>query len=70
MVFDADKIFMFDTDKHYFASKLMTDMWVYIGPTYTKYVGIYTNVVTVLPVQHVGTTSHQHVGPMEAQGAS
>ena len=28
-VFDADKMFMFDTDKHYFASKLTTDMLVY-----------------------------------------
>ena len=29
-VFDADKIFMFDTDKRYFASKLTTDMSVYV----------------------------------------
>ena len=31
---------MFDTDKHYFASKLTTDMSVYVGPTYTVYVGV------------------------------
>ena len=31
---------MFDTDKNSFASKLTIDMLVYIGPTYTMYVGI------------------------------
>ena len=40
-MFDTDIFFfMFDTDKHYFASKLTTDMSVYVGPTYTMYVGI------------------------------
>ena len=39
-VFDADNIFMFDTDKRYFASKLTTDMSVYVEPTYTMYDGI------------------------------
>ena len=38
--FDADKIFIIDTDKHYFSSKLTTDMSVYVRPTYTMYVGI------------------------------
>ena len=37
-VFDADKFFMFDMDKHYFVSKLITDMSVYVGPTYLMYV--------------------------------
>ena len=27
-------------DKHYFASKLTTDISVYVGPTFTMYVGI------------------------------
>ena len=38
-MFGADKIFMFDMDKHYIASKLTIDMSVYIGPTYTMYIG-------------------------------
>ena len=28
-MFDVDKIFIIDTDKHYFSSKLATDMSVY-----------------------------------------
>ena len=69
-VFDADEIFMFDTDKHYFASKLTTDMSVYVGPTYTMYVGI--TLIQCYPsyMSYVGPTLRQHVGPTEAQRAS
>ena len=64
---------MFDMDKHYFASKLTTDMSVYIGPTYTMYIGITlfqcypsNNII----MSYVGPTLRQHVGPTEAQRAS
>ena len=69
-VFDADKIFMFDTDKHYFASKLTTDMSVYVGPTYTMYVGITLFQCYPSNMSYVGSTLRQHGGPTEAQRAS
>ena len=69
-VFDADKIFMFVMDKHYFTSKLTTDMSVYVGPTYTMYVGITLFQCYPSYMSYVGTMSRQHVGPTEAKQAS
>ena len=69
-VFNADKIFMFDTDKHYFASKLTTDMSVYVGPTYTMYVGITLFQCYLSNMSYIGPTLRQHVVPTEAQWAS
>ena len=59
---------MFDTDKHYFASKLTTDMSVYVGPTYTMYVGItlfqcYIPVKYVLRWPNVAPTRWPYGGP-------
>ena len=68
-MFDADEIFMFDTDKH-FASKLTTDMSVYVGPMYTMYVGITLFQCYLSNMSYAGPTLRQHVGPMEAQRAS
>ena len=42
---------MFDTDKHYFASKLTTDMSVYIWPS--VYNVRWHNVISMLPVKYV-----------------
>ena len=70
IVFDADKIFMFDTDKHYFASKLTTDMSVYVWPTYTMYAGIMLFQCYPSNMSYVGPTLRQHVGLTEAQRAS
>ena len=61
---------MFDTDKHYFASKMTTDMSVYDGPTYTMNVGIRLFQRYQFNMSYVGTTLRQHVGPTEAQRAS
>ena len=61
---------MFDTDIHYFASKLTTDMSVYIGPTYTMYVGITLFQCYPSNMSYVGPTLRHHVGPTEAQRAS
>ena len=58
-----------DTDKHYFASKLTTDMSVYVGPTYTMYVGISLCQCYPSNMSCVDTTSHQQIGPTEAQRA-
>ena len=69
-MFDADEIIMFDTDKHYFASKLTTDMSVYVGPTYTMYVGITLLQCYPSNISYVGPTLREHVGPTEAQQAS
>ena len=69
-VFDADKMFMFDTDKNYFASKLTTDMSVYVGPTYTMYVGITLFQCYLSNMSYVGPTLCQYVGLTEAQRAS
>ena len=62
MVFGADKIFMFDTDKHYFASKLTTDMSVYVGPVYTMYAGITLFQCYPSNMSYVGTTSKLTLG--------
>ena len=69
-VFDADKMFMFDTDKHYFASKLTTDMSVYVRPTYTMYVGIAFFQCYPSNMSYIDPTLRQYVGPTEAQRAS
>ena len=66
-MFDADKISMFDMDKHYFALKLTTDMSVYAGP---MYVGITLFQCYPSNMSYVGPTLCQHVGPKEAQRAS
>ena len=68
-VFGADKIFMFDTDAHYFASKLTTDMSVYVGPMYTMYVGITLFQCYPSNMSYVGQPLRQDVGPTEAQRA-
>ena len=68
-VFDADKIFMFDTDKHYFESKFTTEM-SYVGPTYIMYVGITLFQCYPSNMSYVGPTLCQHVGSTEAQRAS
>ena len=61
---------MFDTDKHYFVSKLTTDMSVYVWPTYTMYVGIALFQRYPFNMSYTGTKLRQHVGPTEAQRAS
>ena len=61
---------MFDTDKYYFASKLTTDISVYVGPMYSMYVGITLFQDYPFNISYVGTALRQHVGPKEAQRAS
>ena len=61
---------MFDTDKHYFAFKLTTDMSVNVGPTYTMHVGITLFQCYPSKMSYVGSTLRQHGGPTEAQRAS
>ena len=65
-MFDVDKIVMFDTDKHYFAPKLTTDMSIYVGPTYIMYVVITLFQRYPSNMSYVGTTLCQHIGPTEA----
>ena len=60
---------MFDTDKN-FASKLTTDMSVYVGPTYTMYVGTMLFQCYPSNMSYVGPTLRLHVGSTEAQRVS